>query len=381
MLRILLSLSAIVSLLCSFDIQAGTRVIKFGQTAAIGGPAAELGLGMQAGIKAAFNEVNAAGGINGWTLELVTLDDGYEPKKAIANTKTLIADDTIFALIGGVGTPTANAIEPITTAAKVPFIAPFTGAQFLRSPYKRYVVNIRGSYWQETERWVEYAVDTLGYKDIAILYQDDSYGRAGLSGVERSLKKRGLDLAEEGTYMRNTTAVKMAFSKISRVNPEAIFMVGAYKPCGEFIKLVKSSKLNSTLISLSFVGTRALTDKLGKDGEGVIISQVVPFPYDSGSKLVKKYTAAMNLANEQSRIGFVSLEGYLSGRFVAEVLKKIPTTNLSREAFIDEVIKTGVYDLDGFKLNFGNQDNQGSNEVFLTQINSAGNIEPMQAQG
>ena len=158
----------------------GDKSIIFGQTAALGGPAAALGQGMNAGILAAFQEANESGGVAGRSLELISLDDGYEPDLAISNTKKLITDKQVFALIGGVGTPTANAIQPITSEAKIPFIGAFTGAEFLRTPFKRYVVNVRGSYWQETEEWIERLTTDLGVKRIAILYQDDSYGRAGL---------------------------------------------------------------------------------------------------------------------------------------------------------------------------------------------------------
>jgi branched-chain amino acid transport system substrate-binding protein len=125
--------------------------IVFGQSAAFDGPAAALGLGMREGILAAFNEANAGGGVNGHKLELVSYDDGYEPEKAIANTKRLIGEDTVFALVGEVGTPTSNAVQPIATEAGVPFIGPFTGAAFLRDPSLKNVINIRGSYGQETE--------------------------------------------------------------------------------------------------------------------------------------------------------------------------------------------------------------------------------------
>ena len=202
----------------------------------------------------------------------MTLDDGYEPEQAVANTKKLINNKEVFALIGGVGTPTVNAIEPITSQAKMPFIAPFTGAQFLRDPYKRYVVNTRASYWQETEAWVDYAVEKLGYNKFSILYQDDSYGRAGLSGVERALQKRDLALLSEGTYKRNTTAIKMALFNIMKKKPEMVFMVGAYKPCAAFIKLAKERKSTAKFVNISFVGTKAILEELGNQDEGVIIS-------------------------------------------------------------------------------------------------------------
>jgi ABC-type branched-subunit amino acid transport system substrate-binding protein len=156
--------------------------IHFGQTVAIKGPAQALGLGMKNGIMAAFSEINAAGGVNGRKLLLTTYDDGYEPLVAVENAKKLIEDDKVFALIGGVGTPTAKVIEPITSAAKIPFIAPFYGAELITHPFKSYVLNVRRSYWQETEEWIERLTTDLGVKRVAIFYQEDSYGQAGLIG-------------------------------------------------------------------------------------------------------------------------------------------------------------------------------------------------------
>ena len=260
--------------------------ILFGQSAAFEGPAAALGLGMREGILAAFAEANTTGGVNGRRLELVSYDDGYEPEKAIANTKRLIEEDGVFALVGEVGTPTSNAAQPIATDAGVPFIGPFTGAAFLRDPSLGNVINVRGSYDQETEAWIEHLTSDLGVSRIAILYQDDSFGRAGLSGVSKAMDKRGMKLVAEGTYERNTTAVKTALLAIRKEDPEAVVMVGAYKPCAEFIKLARRLKLDAVFVNISFVGSNALAKELGEDGDGVVVTQVVPFPADTSLPLV-----------------------------------------------------------------------------------------------
>src|ERR1700756_4909762 len=219
--------------------------IVFGESAAFDGPAAALGLGMREGILASFNEANATGGVNGHRLELVSYDDGYEPEKAIANTKRLIDENGVFALVGEVGTPTSNAVQPIATEKGVPFVGPFTGAAFLRNPSLGNVINVRGSYDQETEAWIEHLTTDLGVSRIAILYQDDTFGRAGLSGGSKALEKRCMKLAAEGTFERNTNAGKTAFVAIRKASPEAIVMVGPYEPCAEFIKLAHRLKLNA----------------------------------------------------------------------------------------------------------------------------------------
>jgi ABC-type branched-subunit amino acid transport system substrate-binding protein len=172
--------------------------IVFGQAAPLEGPASALGLGMRAGILAAFEEINRAGGVHGRSLKLVSLDDGYEPDRSIAQTKKLIEEDKVFALIGPVGTPTSKAAQPIATAAHVPFIGPFTGAGFLRDPKLDNVINIRASYDAETEAWIKHLTEDLKVKKIAIFFQDDAFGRAGYDGVKKAMDKRGMQLVAEG---------------------------------------------------------------------------------------------------------------------------------------------------------------------------------------
>jgi len=205
--------------------------IRFGQPAALDGPAAALGTGMRDGIRAAFAQANREGGINGRPLELISRDDGYDPDRSIAVTRRLLDDDKVFGIIGPVGTPTSAAILPIAAEQGAPFIGAFTGAEFLRATGAGNVVNVRASYFQETEEIVERLTKDLAITRIAIFYQDDAYGRAGREGVELALARRDLKIAGEGTYERNTVAIKMALITIRRASPQAVIMIGAYKPC------------------------------------------------------------------------------------------------------------------------------------------------------
>ncbi|MCI0431283.1 MAG: ABC transporter substrate-binding protein [Rhodospirillales bacterium] len=350
--------------------------IVFGQSAAFEGPAAALGLGMREGILAAFTEANAAGGVNGRRLELVSYDDGYEPEKAIANTKRLIGEDAVFALVGEVGTPTSNAAQPVATEVGVPFIGPFTGAAFLRNPSFGNVINIRGSYDQETEAWIEHLTKDLGFSRIAILYQDDTFGRAGLSGVLKAMEKRGMKLVAEGTFERNTVAVKAALLAIRKENPEAIVMVGPYKPCAEFIKLARRFKVDAVFVNISFVGANALAKELGADGEGVVVTQVVPFPEDTSLPLVARYQTALKAASPDAEIGFVSLEGYMVGRLMVQALEKLEGP-VTRAGLLSTIKAVGTFDLDGITLSYGPDDNQGMDHVFLTVIQGDGSFKPV----
>jgi branched-chain amino acid transport system substrate-binding protein len=351
--------------------------IVFGQEAALDGPAAALGQGMREGLLAAFDEANKKGGVKGHKLELISVDDGYEPTKAIEAAKKLIEQDKVFALVGSVGTPTSAAVQPIASEAGVPFIGAFTGAEFLREPYKPGVVNVRASYFQETEFMVEHLTKDLGVTKIAIFYQDDAFGQAGLAGVKRALDKRKMALVAEGTYERNTVAVKGAVLAIKKADPEAVIMIGAYKPCAEFIKLARQIKLDATFVNISFVGSNALAKELGPAGAGVVITQVVPFPNDKAIGVVSAYQAALKGMKADAMPGFVSLEGYMVGRLVVAALDKIEGA-ISRKALLEAVAKTGTFDLGGVKLVYGPDNNRGSSHVFLTVIQPDGSLQPVE---
>jgi ABC-type branched-subunit amino acid transport system substrate-binding protein len=348
--------------------------ILFGQSAALTGPAAALGQEMQRGIEAAFAEANAAGGIAGRRIELVTKDDRYEPEAAIANTGALIHEDRVFALIGAVGTPTSAATQPIAQAAGVPFIAPFTGAEFLRDPALTNVVNIRASYFQETEAIVDRLVKDRGLSRIAVLYQDDSYGRSGLEGVKQALARRGMTIAGEGAYMRNTTAVKTALLGLRAAKPEAIVIIGAYLPSAVFTRWARKLGIDAVMVNISFVGANALAESLGPAGDGVYVTEVVPFPDGNEMPLLSQYRAALAAHDPTAKPGFGSLEGYIAGRLAVDVLRRVgePT----RRDFLAALAGVGAYDIGGFELRYGPHDNRGSDQVFLTVIRGDGSIVP-----
>lgn len=351
------------------------KSIQFGQVAAFTGPAQDLGRGMRQGILAAFDEANRNGGSAGRTLELKSRDDGYEPEKTVVATKQILDDDKVFAMIGAVGTPTSKAGQPLATDAKVPFIGPFTGADFLRNPFNRYVINVRSSYFEETEAWIDHLTKDLGITRIAILYQDDAFGLAGLEGVQRALAKRKMSLVASGSFKRNTTAVKSALLDIMKGRPEAVVTVGPYQPVAEFIKLSHQIKFNPVFVAISFVGSDSLAQELGNDGAGVIVSQVVPFPWDVSLPVVASYQKALVADDANAKPGFVSLEGYLAGRLAVEALKRVdgePT----REKLLD-AIYSAPFDLGGFTLSYGPTRNQGSDQVFFTILQADGSFKPV----
>ena len=349
--------------------------IIFGQVAALTGPAQDLGQGMRQGILAAFGEANRGGGVNGRILELKSRDDGYEPEKTVEATKASLGEDKVFALIGAVGTPTSKAGQPIATGAKVPFIGPFTGAEFLRNPYNRYVVNLRSSYFEETEAWIDHLTKDLGISRIAILYQDDAFGLTGLEGVQKAMAKRNISLVASGSFRRNTVAIKSALLDIMKAQPEAVVTVAPYKPVAQFVRVAHQVQLHALFVAISFVGSDSLAKELGSAGTGVIVSQVVPSPWDASLPVIAAYQRAIGETDPNAKPGFVSLEGYLVGRLAVEALKRIKG-EVTREALLN-AINEAPFNIGGVTLAYGPAKNQGSNQVYFTILQADGTFKPV----
>ena len=344
--------------------------IRIGQFAAQTGPAAELGKRMQVGIQAQFAAVNAAGGINGRKLTLVSRDDGYEPEKAAAAVKALIEEDKVFALIGSVGTPTTLAAVPAINAASIPLIGPFTGAQALREPFNRNIFHVRASYFDETERIVQH-LTTIGIKKIAVFYQNDTYGKAGLEGVTRALTKRALKPLATVTVERNSVDVAAALAEILKANPEAVIQISAYKSCAVLIKQARAKSYAGQFFNVSFVGSKALADELGGASAGVSISQVVPFPYIASSPLVREYQERMTQAGNKD-FDFSSMEGFMAAKVLTEGLRRAGGKNLSREGLITALETLRDFNMGGFTVNYSAKSHEGSRYTDLTTIGRGG---------
>lgn len=350
--------------------------LLFGQSAALSGPASELGSGMRLGLLAAFDEINRSGGVHGRPLSLVSLDDAYEPEAAIANTRALIREHEVFALVGAVGTPTSRAVQPVASEAGIPYIAPFTGAEFLREAGKMAnVVNVRASYFQETAEIVARLTADAGARRIGIFYQNDSYGRAGLEGVRMALEARGLPLVVEADYPRNTESIKVPLLDLRRYQPDAVIIIGAYRPAAAMIRWARKLSFDPFFVNISFVGSTALARELGPVGRGVYITQVVPFPKDSQVEVVARYQRALAAVAPDAEPDFVSLEGYLAGRLVAEGVR-LAEPPVTRAGFLAALREAVEIRLGGFDLSYGPMDNQGSDQVYLTVIDGRGRVVP-----
>ncbi len=346
--------------------------IVLGQSAAMTGPAGELGTEMRAGAMLYLDAVNAKGGINGRVIELRSLDDGYEPDRATANTRRFVDKDDVFALLGYVGTPTTMAAAQVFTPARVPLVGPFTGAEQFRKPLNRYIFNVRASYFQETDDLVE-LLAKLNQTRIAVFYQNDAYGKAGLEGVERAMKKRKLDIVATATVERNSSDVAAAVATIAKANPQAVIQISAYKSCAAFIKAMKAAGSFPQYMNVSFVGARALAQELGHDGRGVGISQVVPFPWNGGVPVVREYQKAVQAKTGKEQYSFTGLEGFIAAKVMVEGLRRAgrePT----RERLVSALESMSDYDAGGFTVSYSPTDHTGSRFVELTAIGKDGSF-------
>jgi len=351
--------------------QGNSRIIV-GQSAAFSGPAAELGIQFHAGARLWLDQVNAQGGIAGKTIEIRTLDDGYEPERCVANTQQFIADD-VHALFGYIGTPTSLAALPLLSKAQVPFVAPFTGAMALREPFSKQVFHLRASYNDETALIVR-QLTNLGLKKIAVFHQNDAYGKAGLDGVTLALDKQGLKPVASATVERNSVDVAVAVRTLVAAAPDAVVQISAYKSCAAFIRAARKAGYGGTFYNVSFVGTQALADELGKDGAGVVVSQVMPSPYSPARPIAREFAEAVKKAGGKAQANYSSLEGYLAAKLLTEGLKRAGNRIASRDGLIQGLEAIGSQSLGGFQVDFSGNDHVGSSFVELSMLTGDGRV-------
>ncbi|QDL53713.1 ABC transporter substrate-binding protein [Rhodoferax aquaticus] len=346
--------------------------IVLGQSAPFSGPSEQLGVQYNQGARLYFEALNAKGGVNGRTIEIKRLDDAYDPEKCANNTRQFISEG-VFALFGYVGTATSMAALPLATEAKVPLFAPLTGAQTLRDPVNRYVVNLRASYYDETAAIIKQST-SVGIKKFAVFYQNDSYGQTGLEGVVRALAPLNLKPVATGTVERNSNDVAAALKEILDKNPEAIVQVGSYRACATFIRLARRAGYSGNFYNLSFVGTQALSDELGTVARGVVVSQVMPYPYSSGTVIAAEYLGAMQAAGlVATGPNYSSMEGFVAAKVFTEAVRRAGKA-LTRESFITAVQTMQPYNVGGMAFDFNSQKNSGSTFVEMTLLTEDGKV-------
>jgi ABC-type branched-subunit amino acid transport system substrate-binding protein len=346
--------------------------IRIGSSLALGGHAGYLGSQMLHGAKAYINHINQQGGVHGRKINLIALDDGYDPIRCLYNTQQLILEEKVFSLFCYVGTPTTVRIIPLVNEAKIPLVGMFTGANRLREPINRYLINIRASYYQETKAAVDYFVKEKKFTKIAVFYQYDEYGFDGLRGTEIALKPYGLIPVAKGSYVRGTLDVEAGLEQILVSQAQAVVMIGTYDSCARFIQLAHDKNFSPLFHNVSFVGAKELARRLGPIGEGVLVTQVVPPPNPGENEAVlpgvTQYIDLLKRYYPKSRPSFVGLEGYVNARILVEGLKRAGE-KITREGFIQAIESIHQFDLGILNpLSFGKDDYQGLDRVYFTRI-------------
>ncbi len=358
------------------------REIRIGASLPLSGHAQYLGIQTLRGAMAYLNHVNEQGGVHGRKINLVAYDDAYDPPRCLANTQRLIIEDQVFALSCYVGTPTTVKIIPLVDQAAIPLVGMFTGANDLRVPFNRYLINVRPSYYKETEEAVRHMVEDLGLSRIAVFYQYDAYGFDGLTGTELALKNYGMAPIAKGNYIRGTDHVDEGLDKIASSGAEAVVMIGTYEICATFVHKARAMGFDPLFYHVSFVGAEELARRLeGEEGALVLMSQVVPPPMPDQHGEVRDAADYANLLSRfypQDKPNYVGLEAFLNARVLVEGLRRAGP-ELTRENFIDAIESMRDYTLlQGISVSFGPDDHQGLDQVYFTKLTN-GSFAPFQA--
>lgn len=364
-----------LSTVCWADPGLTDTSITIGMSAPFSGPNGAYGEDMRQTIQSYFEQLNKSGGINGRKLQLVALDDGYETERTVANTRSLINEKNAFALLSFYGSsPTTEAMNSVFGPAKVPLVGTISGAETLRQPISanpnsRYMFHVRASYADETEAIVNQMV-SIGLRSIAVFYQNDGFGKAGLDGVTAALKKHNLTPSAVGTVERNSLNVNAAVQSIAKGNPQAVVMVTLYKPTAAFVRAMKRAGQNPMFMTLSPVGTEQLVQELGPEARGIGISQVVPYPWNDIVPVVRDY---QKLGAKSGNYSYYGLEAYLTARTMVEGLRR-SGRDLSRDKLITALESMSGTDLGGYRINYSGTARHGSRFVELTVIGPGGKV-------
>jgi len=339
------------------------KTIKFASSLPINGINKQLGNKILEGITTYFKHVNKNGGVKNKIIEFIYLDDKYEPQNTFINTKKLILDKNLFALYSFVGTPTVKKILPIIE--NIPFIAPYSGASFLRTSNKQNIINFRSSYKEEIENIINYLHKVKNIKRFAIFYQNDDYGIDNYNAIVDVLHKKDLKLIAEGTYKRNTLSIKHALLEIKEQNPDAIILAGAYKPSATFIKQARKYCANDIIFaSISFVNANALIEELNYEGQNIIFSQTVPSYNNMNLPIAQEYLTLLNKYYPTSKPSFASFEGFISAKIVVNALNKIQG-DITQKKFLWQLRNFQNSSLGGIPIRY--QNTQLLNKLFLLE--------------
>ena len=349
------------------------ETVIVGSSLALSGHAGYLGRQTLSGAMAYINAVNESGGVAGRTIRVIALDDGYDPPRCVANTQKLIIEDQVFCLFSYVGTPTTVKIIPLLEEAGIPLVGSFTGADALRSPFRRHIVNIRASYYQETAAAVEHVIGDLALSRVAVFYQYDAYGFDGLRGTEMALKSRSLAPVARGSYIRGTMDVEEGLGRILEADPQAVFLIGTAGPCAKAIRLARARGFRGLFYAVSFVGADEIARLLGPGERGTLLmSQVVPPPDLPETRAllsgVVEYAALLARFFPEERPSAVGLEGFVNAKVLVEGLRRTGR-DLTRERFLAAVESIRSFSLGiASPVSFDTNRHQGMERVYFIRF-------------
>lgn len=351
-------------------LRAQPAMLKIGQSIAMSGPLADLGLAMHQGAKACFDALNAKGGVNGQAIELQARDDAYDVAKAVSNVKAFLADDSVFCLFNCMGTPMVAASLPLANEAGVPYFAPFTGALLARPKDVRNVFNIRASYPEEAEELVKHLV-TIGLRKIAVVQQNNAFGKEIFDGAEKALGERSLSSVVSAKVENDASDVQAAIDTIAKAAPEAVIIGLAGKPAMEFIKGMRRVRRGLPLYTTSVMGAASSVKALGEDAVGLTVSQVVPLPGNTVKPVVRDFQRDWKASGTSLEPSHLALEGYINARVFAEALRKSGRSP-ARSAFLDAAWGLRGVDMGGFRIDARGPGTNASRFIELTMISRGG---------
>ena len=348
--------------------------IIFGQSGCFSGSCGYAGNQYRGGILTAFHESNSAGGVDGRQLVLLALDDGYDPDRAAANADRFVAGDEVFAVLGGVGTPTTERMVSIFRKSSMPFVGHLTGADFLRDTRRNpNVVNLRAGYSEETRRLVEHFVENLNARRFGIIHQDDSFGRTVINGYEKALRSFDLSILAKAAYSRHSHAVHSTVFDMEKADLDVVLLATTLGPAAEVINTSRSLGNDYSFGLLSFVDTKRLEASLDFSNERIFLTRVIPDFASDSNALVRRFRLALdayrNTAPETAEgvVNLFSLEGYIVGRFIVEVLKRMPD-EMSREVFLSTALSRDPIQIDDWVVSFDEGSNVGSDYVRIVDL-------------
>lgn len=344
--------------------------ILLGQTGVFSGPVAEPGLQYRAGAQVYFDAVNAKGGVHGRKIKLLSYDDKFDPKLAAENVKKLLVEDKVFTLFGLIGTGATAASMPLVSEHRAPVVGSLSGSDGLRDPKLKLLFHTRASYSDETGKMVEQLKST-GVKAIAVVYQDDPFGKAGLKSAQGAFERQGVKPAIEAPIdMSKLDALGPTVARVAQAQPGAIIMVTAGKASTAFIREYLKTGERPQFFGVSVLSAKALLADLGPDAHGIVIAQVVPSPRRTSYGISKEFLEAAQKAKSID-ITYNSLEGYLTAKVFVEALRRAGK-DLTREKLVSALETLSNYDLGGFVIDYSNGKRAGTNFVDLSIISKSG---------